>query len=433
MMNQIGIIADDLTGANDSGVQLAKKGLSSTVVFDYRHAKADAVSDVLVVDTDSRARSREEAYEAALGAARFLKDRGSRHIYKKVDSTLRGNMAAELLAVEQVFQPDLVLIAPAFPKMNRTTVNGHHYVGGVLITETEFARDPKTPVQESYIPKLLQADADRKVSLIDSDMLRLPESELRARVTAELENGNTWFVCDSQSEEELVAIASFFAKLDKQILWTGSAGLIEYLPEALQLSPAGSGDEEVALTKKTLVVSGSLSQTTRGQLQRVKEMEQAHFMEVSPEELIRQNGSSASYVEEMLNHSDKDYYVLYVDASESNRVLGREVGAELGLSLNEVSEAISSGLGQITKALLKASGEIEGLILTGGDTAKAVCTELESGEMQLYSEVEPGLPFGRLHGESGSYWAITKAGGFGNDESLVDALKYMTKQKKVRV
>lgn len=433
MMNQIGIIADDLTGANDSGVQLAKKGLSSTVVIDHRHAKAESKSDVLVVDTDSRAKSKEAAYEAALKAARFLKDRGCQHIYKKVDSTLRGNMAAELLAAEQVFQPDLVLIAPAFPKMNRTTVGGHHYVGGALITETEFARDPKTPVNESYIPKLLQSDVDREICLIDSAMLHLPDGELMAKVNAVLASGNRWFVCDSSTEEDLQKIAVFFSKLDQHILWSGSAGLIEYLPEALQLLSAGSGNEEIALTEKTLVVSGSLSQTTRGQLHRVKNMAEAHFMEVCPEELIRQTCDVESYVQDMMNHQDKDYFVLYVDASENNREAGREIGAELGLSLTEVSEAISNGLGQMTKALLQASDHIEGLILTGGDTAKAVCTELEAGEMQLYSEVEPGLPFGRLHGNSGSYWAITKAGGFGNDESLVDALKYMTKQKKVRV
>lgn len=433
VINQMGIIADDLTGANDSGVQLAKKGLSSTVILDYRQSGDAAPADVLIVDTDSRAKQGAEAYEAAYGAAHYLKRHGYGHIYKKVDSTLRGNMAEELRAVEQVFRPDLMLIAPAFPKMNRVTVGGHHYVNGSLITDTEFAKDPKTPVTESFIPGLLQAGAGREVGLIDASLLRGPADELAAYVNQAISHGQTWLVCDSESEQDLRTIAAFFSSWDRSIVWAGSAGLIEYLPEALALKPSGSGEEAEALAGKTLVVSGSLSRTTRQQLTKVGEMAEACMLEVDPVDLVRGDTDADRYVRALEKSSDKPYAVLYVDGSEHNRISAKAAGDQLGLSLTEVSEAISRGLGHITREILQAFEDIEGLVLTGGDTAKAVCQELGIGEMQLHSEAEPGLPFGKLQGKGRSYWAITKAGGFGRDESLVDALQYMTTKKRVRV
>ena len=154
-----------------------------------------------------------------------------RHIYKKLDSTLRGNVAEELRAVQKVFRPDLVLIAPAFPKMNRTTVQGHHYVQGVLITETEFAKDPKTPVMESYIPNS-QKEGEPEAVLISTSQTRQSAAQFLPWLQSKLSEGQTWFVCDSETEEDLQAIAGLFSQLDKKILWAGSAGLIEYLPEA---------------------------------------------------------------------------------------------------------------------------------------------------------------------------------------------------------
>ncbi|MDA6082658.1 four-carbon acid sugar kinase family protein, partial [Escherichia coli] len=115
-------------------------------MMDYTGKNIQSDPDVLIVDTDSRAKTQEEAYKAVEKAPSLLFEKGYAHVYNKVDSSLRGNIAAELAALEGVYRPEIIVIAPAFPKMNRTTVSGHHYVNGKLITETEFGRDPKTPV-----------------------------------------------------------------------------------------------------------------------------------------------------------------------------------------------------------------------------------------------------------------------------------------------
>lgn len=429
---RIGIISDDLTGANDSGVQLAKKHLSSTVVFDYETSTIATKPDVLIVDTDSRAKKQEEAYKAAYQAALFLQKEGYQHVYKKVDSTLRGNIAAELSAVEQVYQPEVVVIAPAFPKMKRQTIDGNHYVNGVLITDTEFSKDPKTPVTEAFIPELLTQYQDRKIALVDKRMLGQSIEEINQIITTILDQGVTWFVCDSETEEDLQRICGIFSSLNKKTVWAGSAGLIEYLPDALKLTHSNEKNQEEIKIEKTLIVSGSLSQVTREQLCKIESLQNSFFMEVDPATLVKNTFKLDHYKDQLNQHSEYEHYVLYVEASEENRVSAKEAGEALGLNLTEVSEAISRGLGQIAKGLLENCASIQGLILTGGDTAKAVCSELAISEMELYSEVEPGLPFGRLRSEDRSYWAVTKAGGFGHEQSLVNVVKYMANKRRVR-
>lgn len=429
---RIGIISDDLTGANDSGVQLAKKHLSSTVVFDFETSTLTKKPDVLIVDTDSRAKKQEEAYKAAYQAALYLQKESYRHVYKKVDSTLRGNIAAELSAVEQVYQPEVVVIAPAFPKMKRQTIDGNHYVNGVLITDTEFSKDPKTPVTEAFIPELLKPYQEREIALIDKRMLGQSVEEINQIITTILNQGVTWFVCDSETEEDLQRICDIFSSLNKKTVWAGSAGLIEYLPDALQLTHSNEENQEEIKIEKTLIVSGSLSQVTREQLCKIESLQNSFFMEVDPATLVKNTFKLNHYKDQLNQHSEYEHYVLYVEASEENRVSAKEAGEALGLNLTEVSEAISRGLGQIAKGLLENCASIQGLVLTGGDTAKAVCSELAISEMELYSEVEPGLPFGRLRSEDRSYWAVTKAGGFGHEQSLVNVVKYMANKRRVR-
>lgn len=429
---RIGIISDDLTGANDSGVQLAKKHLSSTVVFNYETSTLTKKPDVLIVDTDSRAKKQEEAYKAAYQAALYLQKEGYQHLYKKVDSTLRGNIAAELSAVEQVYQPEVVVIAPAFPKMKRQTIDGNHYVNGVLITDTEFSKDPKTPVTEAFIPELLKPYQEREIALIDKRMLGQSVEEINQIITTILNQGVTWFVCDSETEEDLQRICSIFSSLNKKTVWAGSAGLIEYLPDALKLTHSNEKNQEEIKIEKTLIVSGSLSQVTREQLCKIESLQNSFFMEVDPATLVKNTFKLDHYKDQLNQHSEYEHYVLYVEASEENRVSAKEAGEALGLNLTEVSEAISRGLGQIAKGLLENCASIQGLILTGGDTAKAVCSELAISEMELYSEVEPGLPFGRLRSEDRSYWAVTKAGGFGHEQSLVNVVEYMANKRRVR-
>ncbi|SDN11903.1 Uncharacterized conserved protein YgbK, DUF1537 family [Fictibacillus solisalsi] len=422
---QLFILADDLTGANDSGVQLSKQGFRSNVWFDASRGEEDP-ADVVIYDTDSRAIQEKTAYDRARQAVSFLENREDVHVYKKMDSTLRGNIGSELKAVSDGYRPEIVVISPAFPKLKRQTINGTLFVGGQPVEKTEFGRDPKTPVTESHIPTLLQGHATGQVQTVDTQLLSRPFAEVKAAVAQALDEEKTWFVCDAKTEEHLKKTAAVFASFQKKTLWAGSAGLIEYLPDALGLKPPKEANEEAREIAQTLTVSASLSGTTKTQLSRVKEMNDIGRIEMDPADLIQKTYDVQTIVDEVKQKKQQKHLLLYVDSCEENRKAAEELSVQLNMDKNQIGEAISRELGRIARSLLNEFPAIQGLVLTGGDTAKAVCSELGMDRMELRSEIEAGLPIGKLSNENSEYWAVTKAGGFGNEQSLVHALKYMT-------
>ncbi|MBW7460650.1 four-carbon acid sugar kinase family protein, partial [Paenibacillus sepulcri] len=121
---EFAMIADDLTGANDSGVQLAASGYSASVLFRLDEEAPGSV-DAVVLNTDSRADSPQTAYAKVRNAADYVSRLSAGIVYKKLDSTLRGNIGAELDAVYDAFKPDFIVLAPAYPGNGRTTENGY--------------------------------------------------------------------------------------------------------------------------------------------------------------------------------------------------------------------------------------------------------------------------------------------------------------------
>ena len=152
---KVAVIADDLTGAADSGVQLARAGYRTAVAFRGSPVPPAEDLDAVAVDTDSRAMSAESAAKLVVEAGQSV--RGARVVFKKVDSTLRGPVAAELSAALEATGRRVAVVCPAFPDAGRTVSGGVLLVNGVPVHETGFRDDPVTPVRKSYLPALLSA------------------------------------------------------------------------------------------------------------------------------------------------------------------------------------------------------------------------------------------------------------------------------------
>ena len=159
-MRKLGIIADDITGAMDSSGYFANQGFSTVVTLDSNFT-SDAT--VLAITTNSRAEDPDIARKRVRQAMRKM---AGRVVYKKIDSTLRGNICEELEVTIQERNYQKVVVAPAFPAMGRTTVNGVLLVNGVPVAESQFANDPILPVTVSSIPSLLKESLHRKVGCV---------------------------------------------------------------------------------------------------------------------------------------------------------------------------------------------------------------------------------------------------------------------------
>ncbi len=421
-MTRIAVIADDLTGANDTGVQFAKQGLATVVLLDARKFSCGAASDVIVIDTNSRALPAAEAYAKAAEAARLVRGGGIGTVYKKVDSTLRGNLGAELDAIMDECGLKLAVVAPAFPKTGRVTVGGLHLLNGVPIEASEIARDPHTPVKESSLPALLAAQTRRRVAHIGLKTMLAGEAAIAAELARLAEEGAEVIACDAWQDGQLKDLALAIAASGLAALWVGSAGLAEYLPAALGLS-GGQRREPV------VVVAGSVSNVTRSQVAKLSERPDTAYVMAAPAALLTADGRQAEidrcYAAAAAAVRDGKNVVIASGYSEDIVAATRRQAAALGLDGPQTGAAIAAGLGEVGRALAE-SLPLGGLVLTGGDIAVAVCAALGAAGIRVLREVAPGVPVGELQGgRRPGLKVVTKAGAFGSDDILVKAVEVL--------
>jgi uncharacterized protein YgbK (DUF1537 family) len=435
-MSRVAIIADDLSSATDCGVAFARRGMRTLVPLgslgDLRGLPFDA--DVLSLDADSRVLSPREAYEEIARAASALRGAGSvGEVYKSIDSTLRGNLGAEIDAAIDVFEADLAVVAPAFPLHGRTTVGGRHFLHGVPMDRTEMARDPACPVKESDLVALLSSQSKRRVGLVDLGTLRAGGEAVWRRVDKLLMDRIELVVFDVETEDDLRRIAEVVAGSGRQVVWAGSTGLARHLPGVLA-SPVEYREPFAAPSspKPALLVSGSLSAVTREQIA-VLRRSGAVGVEVDPERIVVEEGvrqeegtRCRTAAEEALDHGED--LALHVASSPEKRAAAEEAARKAGLDGSEVATRITGALGWIASEVVTGR-DLAGLVLTGGDTAKAICQQLGGSGVELLDEVEAGVPLCRLVKSDDSRHhglpVVTKAGAFGDGETLVRAFRVL--------
>lgn len=387
---EFAIVADDLTGAADSCANLAKTGRRAAVFFEAGSGGDgfEAVAfEAVAFDTDSRCAQPDEARRRVLEAGGNA--RLATIVYKKIDSTLRGNVAVEIGAMMEATGRERAVVAPAFPHAGRATVGGGQLVYGTPVHETELARDPKTPVRESHLPTILSGlgSVGRLTldDLADTDAVRRSVEE------------NRCVVADATEDSHLRSLVRAVPE-PSRVLWVGSAGLASALssiarpgnglPAPPPLYSSGGG---------VLAVVGSLSEVSRRQLRH-------------------------------LERSGKSVPVPIEDASGLYDAKGllRSGGC---VALHSPSGAGAFSPGEVAGMLAEAAAGLEGsfgsLVMTGGDTALAVARRLGAKGIAVFGEVELGVPHGALLGPS-PYRVVTKAGGFGHPGTLCDAVEYLS-------
>ncbi len=425
--NKIVIVADDLTGAGDTAVQFSKRDLSSIVITDIKNIERSLAGyDVLVVDTESRSDDRDTAYRKVYETGRALKDKKLKCIYKKIDSTLRGNIGAEISGLMDSMDISYAVVVPALPEYGRTILDGSLYVKGVLLEETETGRDPKTPVKESYIPAVISAQTNRKTAVVSYSEVRAGKENLQKVIRQHIKNGVHIFVADVQETEDLDIIASAVTSLDERFLYAGSSGLADYLPDHLNLEKS---------KKSNLIIAGSVSEITRQQIEYVKNNSEINLIDIDTLKLFSGEKSKKEERERILRITrdlcSRGEDIIIRSASDPAEVTACfEKGLRLGLDRYHVSEAIAIFIGEIAASSIRDL-QINSVLLTGGDTAIKTARSLNITGTIIENEILPGIPSGRYADDRyRDLIVVTKAGGFGNEEALHKVLLFLKKGKK---
>jgi uncharacterized protein YgbK (DUF1537 family) len=423
MTKTIAILADDLTGANDTGVQFSRLGGSVLVLvsMDRLPPAVEQCWDVLVVNTGTRNMTPAEAQARVKEVWAYLRRHAWPLVYKKIDSTLRGNVVPELQALFACGVPGAVL-APAFPLNGRTVEGGVLMVGGTPVHQTEAGRDGLSPVTSGDMVAMLTGSLPAKVAAIGLDVIDQGAIAIRAAFDRWWREGRTVIVCDSRTQGDLAELTrAVQPELPGPVL-VGSAGLARELAAAWL--PDARSHASTPRTPRALVVAGSRSVVTARQLACLRRTGIAGEYVVDP--ACVDSGWSAAQCDKLARSACDALLAQAPPAAASGPIWLVTIGADEQRTPPERFHERSGRLNRLlgaTIAQLERRRPGTGLVLTGGDVAAAAIEALGAVGIQLAAEVLPGIPCGTLAGgDSAGIPLVTKAGAFGPDDALVAAV-----------
>jgi uncharacterized protein YgbK (DUF1537 family) len=380
------LIADDLTGACDAGVQFAQRGLS-TLVRLAPSAREQEPLDLVALTTNSRDDAPATAAAKVREACQVLRGAGRAVIYKKMDSTLRGNVGAELQMVVETCGFSLALVAPAFPAMGRTLEAGSLRVAGTA------------PREAIHLPSLLQHQGASRVAHFGRAAWADGPDALCAQLKALPEK--TFVVLDSICDPDLEAIARAASKVGMRVLLAGSAGLAaaaaKVTANELQRPASVAARPRSSARGSVVLVMGSTHPVTQGQVNYLVKHRQVACIELA-----------ANFAQQVAKALEEGQHVL----------------ATVRQSLDDKNQ-LAPLLGTLQNPAIR------GLALSGGDTAFAILSAMGATGIKLVSEVVPGIPHGRLVGGIANAMAVvTKAGGFGSEDALALVADFLARQTR---
>lgn len=417
---KIVIVADDFTGSNDTGVQFSKRNLRSVVISNNEKInKLWNDFDVIVIDTESRFETPDAAYRKAYETGEILKRRKPDCIYKKIDSTFRGNIGAEIAGLMESLGIAHTILVPAFPSNGRITKNGMVYVNSKLLQETEASADPRTPVRDSYIPKIISGQTDKTIALISHEIVHAGRKVLENKLSQLVKNNIEIIVIDALDDSDMDLIASVTAPLKDKVMFAGSPGFAEFLPQYLNIGIRG---------RINIVIAGSVSNVTRDQINHAQKNMRLSVIDIDTDKLFSgKQKEEIKRILEIINDScseDKDI-IIRSSASRDSVRSSVEQGKQKGFTPVEVSENIAFFLGKLTREIIETY-PVNGIVLTGGDTAIKTVNALNVSGTVIHKEIEPGIPYGNFIDEKfRNITVVTKAGGFGSREAILRILNFL--------
>ena len=424
--SRVVIIADDLTSATDCGVQMMTGGYWTIVALRPEVATL-ATAQIVGLDTDSRNVSAQQAYQLSRDALAAVGDNRQFVVYKSIDSTLRGNLGAEIDAVMTAGAFDAALIAPAFPTYGRTTCNGQQLLNGLPIDRTEFGSDPTAPVTSSEIAVRIAEQSRYRTALVPLNVQRLGASAVFEVIEQRHMAGDRFFVFDAIEEGDLERLAGIVGTLPGRYLWVGSTGFSRYVPRAIGLVPQASTESSSAADGYILIVAGSASVTTRAQLDacvKLRSFAEAQIDSLAIAEGGRHEQVELARIRRLLKRlvGRSNVVALTLSAEREEVAATKTIAANRGLPAGQIETHLANTLGRLASELLSADARVKGLVLTGGTTAKTTLNVLQTDAIEILQEVEPGIPLCRTCGQK-ERLVVTKAGGFGGRTAIIKSVE----------
>lgn len=409
------IIADDFTGALDTGIQFAKSGADTITLVNVDMEAEDIAHmacEVLVINSETRHLEKKDAYRIIYGIVRRCVEGGVPYLYKKTDSVLRGNIGAELKAVLDASGEKILAMVPAYPQIGRNTVEGICYVNEIPIADTLLGKDPFDPVKSSRV-----ADLFLEENVYVRDRMHC-EDELPALKTPGI------LIYDSDTPEEMDIIAEKLVCEYGVHMMAGCAGFAFFLSKRFHFNQKAGVLPKFSCP--LLVLCGSVSDISRKQI--AYEEKQGTFHATLKDSQKKRGYLKTAEGRRWLENLRREF------TTRKMLLLDTEIPDFSGRRKEEetLRTDISELLGSIAGSLIGGCREAVVMVI-GGDTLLGFLKEMECRQIVPVEEVETGTVLSKIIDGKKKMWLLSKSGGFGGEElvtRVIDKLGFERSGKR---
>lgn len=423
---KIGVIADDLTGANATGVRLSKQGFSSATVVFRDKIPSSTELDAVCIDTDTRYANQQTVVKRVKKAMQNFQEWDAKVICKRIDSTIRGNIGLEIDTIlEEIGENSLAVVVASFPDSGRISSGGYLLVDGVPVQETDVAKDPVTPITKSYIPGIIQEQSKYHVGHIGLEKVLAGNNQLKDAFEDQINNHKRIVVVDAVTDEEIDIIAETIAKID-------SARIVPVDPGPLTAAYSRAFLNQFIEPSKIIVTVGSVTTLTERQLRYLIDKTDSNPVNVSAEKLAT---FSASWEDEVQRATAKalerirtNDVLIITTYEEGSMLVDFNLKAEQeNTTQDALAKRISDGLAKITRLVMeKTEYPIQGCFTSGGDVTASLCAVCMASGIKLKDEVLPLAAYGKMiGGHFPDQLIVTKGGLVGDKKAIYASVKHL--------
>ena len=409
------VIADDLTGSNATCSLFKKIGLRAASILKLQSDRNYDV-DVISYSTASRGLDKEEAYKKVSEAIKILKSRDILVYNKRIDSTLRGNIGAEINAMLDNLENDrIAVVVPAYPDSGRIVVNKTMLVNGVLLENSDAGKDPKTPIKTSCVENLVQKDIKYSSTYFTLSDIVQPIEEIAKKIQEAIKKSRI-LIFDAVNNEDIIKISKAVIQSEINIVTVDPGPFTLYYSRELQ--------KKNHLEKKILMVIGSVTPTTKKQIEYILQEEDIFLVKMKIEDFFEKESCSKE-IERVISFIKKgisNYNLFLVTTSpigDEKKADLQKLAENLNTTVEEISKIIANTLTETVVKILKETEKFEGIYSSGGDITIALLEKLKAIGVEIREEVIPLAAYGRIIGGDFPDLKLVSKGGMVGDEKTI--------------
>ena len=379
--SRVMILADDFTGAMDTAVRFAARGVRTKVISNLKEAEVAAAGcEALAVNLDTRHKSPDEARTITKDAVMRLMRLGFGRVYVKTDSGLRGNIASYLAGAQDAMHGAPPVFVPAWPGESRVLKDGVYTVAGTPVSQSAFGKDPLNPVKHDKIEEII------------------PGCTVSRPEEAELTKRNRVYVLEAETESDLAAAAEAIRAQNAALITAGCAGFGAHVPDLLGLPRLGGG--EMPEAKGCLILSGSVAERNVAQI----------LAGGVPVYGLKDAEAAKNAL------AETGFAVLTTARDQPEAAAVREQAVDADYAAQVMEDAKSA----LRSAL---SGGFSGAVAVfGGDTLRAAMEVLAAAAIRPVREIESGVVLAECETPAGRRALVTKSGNLGSPD-IVEKIK----------